>query len=103
LPDDLARGTRVSSTLAEHAQLLARMRAGEPVALKSVTNQTVGLPFFNADRPVSTMTILATGRGRSVDVVGGTLIPVQTCRGAAGGCIAESEGSPVPAPKPARL
>jgi MoxR-like ATPase len=73
LPDYLARGAWVSPTPAEHARLLAGMHAGESIALKSVTNQTVGLPFFNADRPVSTMTIFATGRVRSVDAVGGTV------------------------------
>jgi len=71
--DYLAQGAWVSPTPAEHARLLASMRAGEPIALKSVTSKTVGLPFFNADRPVSTMTIFATGRVRTVDAATGTI------------------------------
>ena len=71
--DYLAQGTWVSPTPVEHAGLLARMHAGEHIALKTVKSQTVGLPFFNGDRPVSTMTISAIGRVRTVDAATGTI------------------------------
>jgi hypothetical protein len=73
LGDYLARSSWASPTPADHAALLVEMRLGQPIALKSVTNLTTGLPFFNADRPVSTMTVHATGRVRSVDVATGTV------------------------------
>ena len=67
----LSTGAWQSPTPQGHAALLEQMRAGEPVALKSVANRTVGLPFFNADHPVSTMTVYATGTIRQVDAEAG--------------------------------
>jgi 5-methylcytosine-specific restriction protein B len=69
----LSTGMWRSPAPAGHAGLLEQMRSGEPIALKSVANRRVGLPFFNADQPVSTMTIYATGKIKQVDADAGTI------------------------------
>ncbi|WP_062465690.1 McrB family protein [Demequina maris] len=47
--------------------LIADIKVGDPVALKSVAAKRTGLDFFNADHPVSVLTIWATGRVSAVD------------------------------------
>lgn len=73
LTEYLARGEwRCPDPVVEQANLRA-MHPGDRIALKVVSNRTVGLPFFNADRPVSTMRILAPGTVTAVDAESGVV------------------------------
>jgi predicted Mrr-cat superfamily restriction endonuclease len=51
----------------KHTDDFAQMQTGQSIGLKVVTNRTYGLPFFNADKQVSTMTIFATGRIAAIE------------------------------------
>jgi hypothetical protein len=80
----LAKQEWVSPKPMQHAATLATMVPGDMVVLKSVTNQSTGLPFFNADKPVSAMTIYATGEIRAVNANAGSVsvqwTPLETPR-----------------------
>lgn len=69
----LASGVWQAPNPAKVRDELTVMNVGDPIALKIVQNRTTGLPFFNADRPASVMTILATGSIESVDPVAGSV------------------------------
>lgn len=63
----LASGEWHHPNSTNQAKDLATMESGDRVALRLVVNRAAGLPFFNADRPVSTMTVFATGTVIRVD------------------------------------
>ena len=67
LADYLATGIWQSPNVEKSRDVLAAMTPGRPIALKIVQNRTTGLPFFNADRPASVMSIFATGTIESID------------------------------------
>lgn len=63
----LAEGEWVSRSIENHREQLRSMLPGQHVALKSTAVRRSNIPFFNADQPVSVMTIHATGRVRDVE------------------------------------
>lgn len=82
LNDYLDDGAWIAPATVQGAGLLAKVAPGHPIACKSVANRTTDLPFFNADRPASVMTIYATGVVRSVDLESGTIEIAWRKRGA---------------------
>ncbi len=62
MPDYLAKQQWDAPEHAVSSAMVGQMKKGDLIALKSVSNRKGGLPFFNADRLVSTMTVWATGQ-----------------------------------------
>lgn len=73
LPAYLAQGQWQCPDPAKYGADLESMAVGDRIALKIVTTRTTGLPFFNADRQVSVMTIFATGAVAAVDAHAGVV------------------------------
>lgn len=71
VPAFLELGRWESPNPAGHRGKLLEMSPGDGIALKSTRTATSGLPFFNADEPVSVMTIHAVGAVESVDAESG--------------------------------
>ena len=73
LPSYLDRGRWESPNPTGHRAKLSEMHPGDAIALKSTRTVSSGLPFFNADEPVSVMTIHAVGLVETVDPEAGTV------------------------------
>lgn len=73
LPEFLETGLWQSPNPSGHRTKLSQMTPGDGIALKSTRTATSGLPFFNADEPVSVMTIHAVGVVETVDAEAGVV------------------------------
>lgn len=73
LPALLEHGLWQSPNPMGHRDKLSQMSPGDGIALKSTRTVTSGLPFFNADEPVSVMTIHAVGVVEAVNAESGVV------------------------------